>query len=83
MPAEQLGLIKIDRTGLRFSHPLVRSAIYHTAPFARRAAAHRELANALPTRCDWDWRSPARSLAHRTCGSESVPDVTAGPAAPV
>ena len=43
-PAEQLGLIKIDRTGLRFSHPLVRSAIYHTAPFARRAAAHRELA---------------------------------------
>jgi hypothetical protein len=23
-----------------------------------------------------------RSLAHRTCGSESVPDVTAGPAAP-
>jgi hypothetical protein len=24
-PAEQLGLVKIDRTGLRFSHPLVRS----------------------------------------------------------
>ena len=40
-PAEQLGLITVDRTGLRFSHPLVRSAIYHTAPFARRAAAHR------------------------------------------
>src|SRR5690242_17267739 len=36
VPAEQLGLIKIDRTGLRFSHPLVRSAIYHSAPFARR-----------------------------------------------
>src|SRR6476646_9810033 len=46
-PAEQLGLITIDRTGLRFSHPLVRSAIYHSAPFARRAAAHRQLANAL------------------------------------
>ena len=56
VPAEQLGLIKIDRTGLRFSHPLVRSAIYHTAPFARRAAAHRELASALhdqPDRRAW------------------------------
>jgi DNA-binding CsgD family transcriptional regulator len=55
-PAEQLGLIKIDRTGLQFSHPLVRSAIYHSAPFARRAAAHRELAEALhdqPDRRAW------------------------------
>src|SRR5690349_8085154 len=55
-PAEQLGLIKIDRTGLRFSHPLVRSAIYHSAPFARRAAAHRQLAEALhdqPDRRAW------------------------------
>ena len=43
-PAEQLGLVKVDRAGLQFSHPLVRSAIYHSAPFARRAAAHRELA---------------------------------------
>src|SRR6202022_3626351 len=56
VPAEQLGLVKIDRTGLRFSHPLVRSAIYHAAPFARRAAAHRELAGALhdqPDRRAW------------------------------
>jgi DNA-binding CsgD family transcriptional regulator len=55
-PAEKLGLVKIDRTGLRFSHPLVRSAIYHSAPFARRAAAHRELASALhdqPDRRAW------------------------------
>ena len=55
-PAEQLGLIKIDRAGLRFSHPLVRSAIYHSAPFARRAAAHRQLAEALhdqPDRRAW------------------------------
>ncbi len=51
-PAEQLGLIKIDRSGLRFTHPLVRSAIYHSAPFARRAAAHRELAEALHDRPD-------------------------------
>jgi DNA-binding CsgD family transcriptional regulator len=55
-PAEQQGLIKIDRTGLRFSHPLVRSAIYHSAPFAQRAAAHRQLAEALhdqPDRRAW------------------------------
>jgi DNA-binding CsgD family transcriptional regulator len=55
-PAEQLGLIKIDRTGLRFSHPLVRSAIYHSGPFAQRAAAHRQLAEALhdqPDRRAW------------------------------
>jgi DNA-binding CsgD family transcriptional regulator/tetratricopeptide (TPR) repeat protein len=56
MPAEQLGLVKVDRTGLQFSHPLVRSAIYHSAPFAQRAAAHRELASALhdqPDRRAW------------------------------
>ena len=51
-PAEQLGLVKVDRAGLEFSHPLVRSAIYHSAPFARRAAAHRELAEALPGQPD-------------------------------
>jgi predicted ATPase len=55
-PAEQLGLVKIDRAGLEFSHPLVRSAIYHSAPFAQRAAAHRQLAGALhgqPDRRAW------------------------------
>jgi DNA-binding CsgD family transcriptional regulator len=54
--AEQLGLVTVTRTGLQFSHPLVRSAIYHSAPFARRAAAHRELADALhdqPDRRAW------------------------------
>jgi DNA-binding CsgD family transcriptional regulator len=55
-PAEQLGLVKVDRTGLQFSHPLVRAAIYHSAPFAQRAAAHRQLAEALhdqPDRRAW------------------------------
>src|ERR1700761_3815777 len=55
-PAEQEGLITVDRAGLRFSHPLVRSAIYHSAPFAQRAAAHRQLAQALhdqPDRRAW------------------------------
>jgi DNA-binding CsgD family transcriptional regulator len=55
-PAEQLGLVTVDRTGLQFSHPLVRSAVYHSAPFAQRAAAHRQLAEALhhqPDRRAW------------------------------
>ena len=55
-PAEREGLITVDRAGLRFSHPLVRSAIYHSAPFAQRAAAHRQLAQALhdqPDRRAW------------------------------
>src|SRR5580692_6514818 len=55
-PAEQLGLVKVTRAGLQFSHPLVRSAIYHSAPFAERAAAHRQLAEALhdePDRRAW------------------------------
>jgi DNA-binding CsgD family transcriptional regulator len=55
-PAERLGLVTVNRSGLQFSHPLVRSAIYHTAPFAERAAAHRRLADALadqPDRRAW------------------------------
>jgi hypothetical protein len=55
-PAERLGLVKVDRTGLQFSHPLVRAVIYHSAPFAQRAAAHRQLAEGLhdqPDRRAW------------------------------
>ena len=50
--AEQLGLVTVDATGVRFRHPLTRSAVYQTAPFASRAAAHRELADLLPDRPD-------------------------------
>jgi DNA-binding CsgD family transcriptional regulator len=62
-PAEQLGLVKVDRSGLQFSHPLVRAAIYHFAPFAQRAAAHRQLADALhdqPDRRAWHLAAAAR-----------------------
>src|SRR5882724_2235338 len=55
-PAEELGLVQVDRTGLQFSHPLVRSAIYYSTPFAQRAAAHRQLAGTLhdqPDRRAW------------------------------
>jgi DNA-binding CsgD family transcriptional regulator len=55
-PAERAGLVTVDRTGVRFSHPLVRSAIYHSASFSGRAAAHRQLAGTLndqPDRQAW------------------------------
>src|SRR5216683_1152510 len=50
---------------------------------AREAGPEALPTSSLPTRCDWDWRSPGRSPAHRTCGSDSVPYVTADPTAPV
>src|SRR6202007_606382 len=55
-PGEREVLVTVGRTGLQFSPPLVRSAIYHSAPFAQRAAAHRKLAEALhdqPDRRAW------------------------------
>jgi DNA-binding CsgD family transcriptional regulator len=55
-PAENLGLIRLDTAGARFRHPLIRSAAYHDAPFASRAAAHRQLADLLhgqPDRRAW------------------------------
>ncbi|WP_406151533.1 AAA family ATPase [Streptomyces sp. NBC_01012] len=56
-PAEEAGLV-VRRTGqgLRFSHPLVRSAVYHSAPVAARCEAHLALAELLrdePDRRAW------------------------------
>ena len=44
-PAETLGLLVSERGGLRFRHPLVRSALYQSASAADRRAAHRVLAD--------------------------------------
>jgi DNA-binding CsgD family transcriptional regulator len=46
-PAETAGLVHAVEGRLEFRHPLVRSGIYHAAPFAARARAHRTLADAL------------------------------------
>jgi len=62
-PAEQLGLVRVDRTGLRFAHPLVRSAIYYSTPFAQRAAAHRQLAGTLHDQPDRRAWAPGRRRA--------------------
>ena len=46
-PAETAGLVHAVEGLLEFRHPLVRSAVYHAAPFAARARAHRTLADVL------------------------------------
>ncbi|HEX4221735.1 MAG TPA: AAA family ATPase [Pseudonocardiaceae bacterium] len=55
--AEVAGLVRIGPGGIEFVHPLVRSAVYHAAPFAARAAAHRQLAAILAD-------EPDRRAAH-------------------
>ncbi|GAA4554412.1 helix-turn-helix transcriptional regulator [Amycolatopsis samaneae] len=55
-PAETAGLLRITGGRVRFRHPLVRSAIYHSVPLAERRRAHRELAVSLagePDRRAW------------------------------
>ena len=46
-PAETAGLVHAVDGRLEFRHPLVRSGVYHSAPFAARARAHRTLADVL------------------------------------
>ena len=62
-PAEAAGLIRLDTPGPRFTHPLVRSAVYHAAPFAERAAAHLKVADALRDQPDrYAWHLAAAAL---------------------
>jgi DNA-binding CsgD family transcriptional regulator len=62
-PAEAAGLIRLDLPGPQFTHPLARSAIYHAAPFAERAAAHLQVADALRDQPDrYAWHLAAAAL---------------------
>lgn len=62
-PAEAAGLIRLDAPDLQFTHPLVRSAVYHAAPFAERAAAHLQVADALRDQADrYAWHRAAAVL---------------------
>ena len=62
-PAEAAGLIRLDRAGPQFTHPLVRSAVYHAAPFAERAAAHLQVADTLRDQPDrYAWHLAAAAL---------------------
>ena len=62
-PAEAAGLIRLDTSGPQFTHPLVRSAVYHAVPFAERAAAHLKVADALRDQPDrYAWHLAAAAL---------------------
>ena len=55
-PAVAARLIQVDELGVRFRHPLVRSAIHQAASFPERHAAHAALARVLvdqPDRRAW------------------------------
>ena len=55
--AERAGLILVQNGTLRFRHPLVRSAVYQHATFARRQEVHRNLAEILGGSEDVDRRA--------------------------
>ena len=62
-PAEAAGLIRLDTPGPQFTHPLARSAVYHAASFAERAAAHLQVAGALRDQPDrYAWHLAAGAL---------------------
>jgi DNA-binding CsgD family transcriptional regulator len=61
-PAEAAGLVRLD-THVAFRHPLVRSAIYRSAPVADRQAAHAALAEVTDPGQDPDHRAWHRAQA--------------------
>jgi DNA-binding CsgD family transcriptional regulator len=66
-PAEADGLVRLGAQ-VTFRHPLVRSAIYRSAPAADRQAAHAALAEATDSEHDLDRR--AWHQAHATFGPD-------------
>jgi DNA-binding CsgD family transcriptional regulator/tetratricopeptide (TPR) repeat protein len=61
-PAEAEGLLTVGARVI-FRHPLVRSAVYQTAPASDRRIAHRALAGATDPRTDPDRRAWHRAQA--------------------
>lgn len=59
-PAVQTGLVQTDGTALTFRHPLIRSAVYESAPIGLRQRVHAALADALGEEQHTD-----RALWHR------------------
>ncbi|MGP4045836.1 AAA family ATPase [Streptomyces sp. 2A115] len=70
-PAERAGLVRIEDGRLRFRHPLIRSAVYQSATYAERHAAHLSLAEAFTG-------DPDRRAWHRAAAVEGVDEGAAG-----
>ncbi len=61
--AEAAGVVRVDASGAQFTHPLARSAVYHCAPFAERAAAHLRIADGVRDRPDrYAWHLAAAAM---------------------
>jgi DNA-binding CsgD family transcriptional regulator/energy-coupling factor transporter ATP-binding protein EcfA2 len=74
--AEQAQLLDVTPDGVRFRHPLVRSAAYHRAPSHRRRQAHRLLADVAMTR-DRDghaWHLAAAATGADDTASQALQD---------
>jgi DNA-binding CsgD family transcriptional regulator len=68
-PAETAGLVRLD-VQVTFRHPLVRSAIYRSAPVADRQSVHAALADVTDPEHDPDRRAWHR--AHATFGPDEA-----------
>jgi DNA-binding CsgD family transcriptional regulator len=70
-PAELAGMVHVDRDGLVFRDPLLRTAVYEAAPFGQRQAAHRAIAAAL------DDHDPDRRAWHLSAATVGTDDEVA------
>ncbi len=68
--AEQAGIVVLDGQGLRFRHPLLRTAVLAAATADERRAAHRALASVIPP--DSDTALHTWHLAQGTVGPDDV-----------